>query len=301
LQTSESPRENSSTTLNESRENLLENVATVAPELPDYRDPRSNWSPKYVEHCKRILGDAIVRRLAIYALPETFLLTVIVPIFNEVKTVEAIVERLHATGLPMQILLVDDGSSDGTAERLTTLAGLPGVAVLSHSVNRGKGAAIRTAIPHAKGDVIVIQDADREYDPDDFRWLLQPIVAGEADVVYGTRYGQADRQVSPWWHQAANGFITTLASIAIGIRIRDIETCYKMARREAFQSIAPDLREERFGIEIELTARWARARLRFAERPIRYHHRWYGEGKKITWRDGVAALGCIFRYGVLRK
>ena len=286
---------------NEAAAHDLHQNRIVAPETSDFRDPRSNWSPEYVDQCRRILGDAIVRRMAIYALPEPFLLTVIVPIFNEVKTVESIVERLHATGLPMQILLVDDGSRDGTAERLMSLSALPGVEVLSHSVNRGKGAAIRTAIPHAKGDVIVIQDADREYDPDDFRWLLQPIVAGEADVVYGTRYGQADRQVSPWWHQAANGFITTLASIAIGIRIRDIETCYKMARREAFNQIAPDLKEERFGIEIELTARWARARLRFAERPIRYHHRWYGEGKKITWRDGVAALGCIFRYGVMRR
>lgn len=286
---------------NEAAAHDLHQNRIVAPETSDFRDPRSNWSPEYVDQCRRILGDAIVRRMAIYALPEPFLLTVIVPIFNEVKTVESIVERLHATGLPMQILLVDDGSRDGTAERLMSLSALPGVEVLSHSVNRGKGAAIRTAIPHAKGDVIVIQDADREYDPDDFRWLLQPIVAGEADVVYGTRYGQADRQVSPWWHQAANGFITTLASIAIGIRIRDIETCYKMARREAFHQIAPDLKEERFGIEIELTARWARARLRFAERPIRYHHRWYGEGKKITWRDGVAALGCIFRYGVMRR
>ena len=269
--------------------------------LPDYRDARSNWSAEYVDHCQRILGDAIARRLAIYALPESFLLTVIVPIFNEVKTVDAIVQRLRETGLPMQIILVNDGSSDGTDERLQGLAKQPNVEVISHAVNRGKGAAIRTGIPAARGDVIVIQDADREYDPDDFRWLLQPIIAGEADVVYGTRYGQADRQVSPWWHQAGNGLITMLASVAIGIRLRDIETCYKMAKRESFQAIANELREDRFGIEIELTARWARKRLRFAERPIRYHHRWYGEGKKITWRDGIAALGCIFRYGVLRR
>jgi len=267
----------------------------------DCRDPRSTWSPRYVEHCQRLLGDAIVRRLAIYALPESFLLTVIVPVYNEVTTVDAIIQRLNETGLPMQIIVVDDGSSDGTGDRLAVLAGQDNVELISHGINRGKGAAIRSAIPAARGDVIVIQDADREYDPSDFRWLLQPIVAGEADVVYGTRYGQPDRQVSPWWHQAANGFITMLASMAIGIRLRDIETCYKMAKRESFEKIAGELREERFGIEIEITARWARAGLRFAERPIRYNHRWYGEGKKITWRDGIAALACIFRYGVMRR
>lgn len=267
----------------------------------DYRDPRSNWSREYVAHCQKILGDGIVRRLAIYALPEPFLLTVIVPVFNEVTTVDAIIVRLNETGLPMQIIIVDDGSSDGTADRLAVLAGQANVELISHGVNRGKGAAIRSAIPAAKGDVIVIQDADREYDPGDFRWLLQPIIAGDADVVYGTRYGQPDRQVSPWWHQAANGLITMLASIAIGIRLRDIETCYKMAKREYFEQIVGDLREERFGIEIEITARWARAGLRFAERPIRYNHRWYGEGKKITWRDGIAAIWCIFRYGVMRR
>ena len=276
--------------------NAIDSAAVV-----DYCDPRSNWSPEYVAHCQKILGDGIVRRLAIYPLPSPFLLTVIVPVFNEVTTVDAIIVRLNETGLPMQIIVVDDGSSDGTADRLAVLAGQANVELISHGVNRGKGAAIRSAIPAAKGDVIVIQDADREYDPGDFRWLLQPIIAGDADVVYGTRYGQPDRQVSPWWHQAANGLITMLASIAIGIRLRDIETCYKMAKREHFEQIVADLREERFGIEIEITARWARAGLRFAERPIRYNHRWYGEGKKITWRDGIAAIWCIFRYGVMRQ
>ena len=268
---------------------------------PDFSDPKSNWSPEYVATCTELLGPAVVRRLAIYRLPAGFLLSVIVPVFNEVKTVEKIIQRLIETGLPLQIILVDDGSSDGTSAKLTELARIPGVEAISHPINRGKGAAIRTAIPATKGDVIVIQDADQEYDPDDFRWLLQPILEGNADVVYGTRYGQADRQVSPLWHQIANAIITSLASVAFGLRLRDVETCYKMARRETFLQIANDLQEDRFGIEIELTARWAKRGMRFAERPIRYHHRWYGEGKKITWRDGVAALFCIAKYGLLPR
>jgi glycosyltransferase involved in cell wall biosynthesis len=267
----------------------------------DFSDATLTWTPTYVSQCRGLLGDALIKRLAIYSLPENFLLSVIVPVFNEVATVDSIVGRLQATGLPMQIILVDDGSHDGTSDRLKSLSSKDGVEVHFHGANRGKGAAIRTGIPKAKGDVIVIQDADREYDPDDFRWLLQPIIEGDADVVYGTRYGQPDRQVSPWWHQAANSLLTTLAGMACGLHIQDVETCYKMATREAFNAIEGDLKEDRFGIEIELTARWARAKMRFAERPIRYRHRWYGEGKKITWRDGIAALGCIFRYGVLRR
>lgn len=234
-------------------------------------------------------------------MPERFLLSVIVPVFNEVQTVEGIVARLRKTGLPMQIILVDDGSNDGTSATLAAMRDQPDLTVLSHPMNRGKGAAIRTALSQTTGDVIVIQDADQEYDPDDFRYLLQPILEGHADVVYGTRYGQADRDVSPMWHQQANAFITALASYTFGLALTDIETCYKMASRDAFLSIADDLREDRFGIEIEMTARWAKSRKRFAERPIRYHHRWYGEGKKITWRDGIAAIGCILKYAMLPR
>ncbi len=267
----------------------------------DFRDPSTVWNRDFVDHCQRHLGVALTKQLAIYALPDDFLLSVIVPVFNEESTVETIVARLLATGMPMQIILVDDGSTDNTSAAMQRVAQLPQVELHKHAVNRGKGAAIRTAISHCRGDVIVIQDADQEYNPQDFRVLLQPIIERHADVVYGTRYGQPGRQVSPWWHQAANYFITLTASIAFGLRIRDIETCYKMARAECFRSVADDLRENRFGIEIELTARWAKERYRFAERPIEYHHRWYNEGKKITWRDGIAALYCIVRYAFLKR
>lgn len=259
------------------------------------------WSDAHVADCERLLGSAICRRLGIYRLPDGFVLTVIVPVYNEVSTVDRIVRDLRQTGLPMQIILVDDGSGDGSAERLSAYVADQGVVVMTHAKNRGKGAAIRTGLAEAKGDIIVIQDADQEYDPQDFRYLMQPIIEGRADVVYGTRYGHADRQVSPLWHEMVNSTITRLANVAIGIRLSDIETCYKMASREAWLGIVPQLCENRFGIEIEVTARWARRRMRFVERPIRYQHRWYAEGKKIGWRDGVAALFCILRYGLFRR
>ncbi|MEM1224792.1 MAG: glycosyltransferase family 2 protein [Planctomycetota bacterium] len=270
--------------------------------MNDSRDSRTQWfSQSYVDEMRRTLGPHVCRRLSIYALPDDFCLSIIVPVFNECGTIPGVMDALQATGLPMQIIVVDDGSIDGSSSVLDDYQTDADLLILRHDSNRGKGAAIRTALSHVTGDVVVIQDADTEYDPQDFRTLLQPIVEGDADVVYGTRYRHCDRQLSPWWHQWVNGFITTLASVTMGPRMSDVETCYKMARREHFNAVSPDLKEDRFGIEIELTARWARLGLRFTERPIRYHHRWYDEGKKITWRDGVAAIGCIIRYGLLRR
>ena len=225
----------------------------------------------------------------------------IVPVYNEAETIDGLIGRIRATGLPLQIIVVDDGSTDGTSERIAVYAEQSDIILLAHSQNRGKGAAIRTALDAATGDIIVVQDADREYDPEDYCSLMQPILEGRADVVYGTRYGQADRQVSPLWHELVNSLITKLTSLVIGLRFSDVETCYKMARRETWEAIRRELREDRFGIEIELTSRWARRGMKFHERPIRYQHRWRSEGKKIGWQDGFAALGCIFRYGLLRR
>jgi glycosyltransferase involved in cell wall biosynthesis len=284
---------------------MNEAIRETAKSQPEH-DPASinnrYWfAAEYVDQMHRVLGPNACRRLAIFALPSGFVLSVIVPVYNECDTVQDVLKRLRDTGLPLQIILVDDGSHDGSAEILDACATSDDVLLIRHTQNRGKGAAIRTGIAAATGDVIVIQDADSEYDPDDLRGLLQPLLENSADVVYGTRYGHCDRQVSPWWHQAINGFITQLANIAIGPRLSDVETCYKMSTREYFQKILPTLKEDRFGIEIELTARWARLGLRFTERPIRYQHRWYDEGKKITWKDGVAALYCIAKYGLLRR
>lgn len=264
--------------------------------------PPSHWfSNEYVDQMNRTLGPNACRRLAIYALPDGFVLSVIVPVFNECGSILGVLDSLRATGLPMQVIVVDDGSDDGSSQVLDNCQDDIDITLIRHERNRGKGAAIRTALAAVTGDVVVIQDADNEYVPDDFRTLLQPLLEGHADVVYGTRYGHCDRQLSPWWHQAVNSWITRLASVCMGPRMSDVETCYKMTRREHLTAIAPDLVEERFGIEIELTARLARLGLRFTERPIRYHHRWYDEGKKITWKDGVAAIWCILKYGLMRR
>jgi len=260
-----------------------------------------SWSAAAVARCQALLGRSVCERLAIYSLPPGFVLSVIVPIYNEVATMDGVIARLRATAIPLQIILVDDGSGDGTADRLQAYAAHGDITIISHSQNRGKGAAIRSALDVASGDIIVIQDADQEYDPEDFRYLMQPILQNRADVVYGTRYGHVDRQVSPLWHQWVNAMITCLANLSLGLGLSDIETCYKMASRRSWDMIASQLREDRFGIEIELTSRWARAGMRFVQRPIRYQHRWYAEGKKIGWRDGIAAIACIVRYGFLRR
>lgn len=264
-------------------------------------NPALMWSDQYVTRMESLMGDDVCRRIGIYRLPVGFVLSVIVPVFNEHGTIEEVIQRLRSTGIPMQIILIDDGSDDGTSDDIDRLSGEESIVAIRHEINKGKGAAIRSGIRASTGDVIVIQDADREYDPSDFRLLLQPILRKEADVAYGTRYGHCDRQLSPWWHQAVNSFLSSLASLAIGIRLSDIETCYKMAPRDHWESIEPNLKESRFGIEIEVTARWARQGLRFTERPIRYQHRWYDEGKKIGWVDGVRALWCIAKYGLFRR
>lgn len=244
----------------------------------------------------QVLTDDVCRRLGIFTLPPDFRLSVIIPVFNEVNTVLDVVARVRRTALPLEIILVDDGSRDGTREKLAELAPQSDLKVILHEKNRGKGAALRTGFAHATGTAVVVQDADLEYDPDDFRFLIQPIIEGEADVVYGTRYGHHDRQVPPLWHVIVNRWITRLANLRTGLYLSDVETCYKVMRRELIQELAPGLQENRFGIEIELTIKLARRRARFYERPIRYDRRGFDEGKKIGWRDGVRALYCMLRY-----
>lgn len=247
---------------------------------------------------QRLLGNDVCRRLGIYHLPDAFLLTVVIPVYNEALTVERVVERVRATDLPCEIILVNDGSRDGSDEVLDRMSAADDtIQVFHHERNQGKGAALRTGFAAATGDVVVIQDADEEYDPADFRLLLQPIIDDQADVVYGSRFSNTDRPVSPLWHEGGNKFITRLSNLRTGMKFTDVETCYKMFRRSVIQEVAPRLRERGFGIELELTARLSRLKdVRFFERPITYRRRSYADGKKITWRDGLWAMWCILRY-----
>lgn len=219
--------------------------------------------------------------------------SIVMPVFNEETTIEEIVRRVLAVPLDLELLIVDDASADGTVAALARLTD-PRIRVLRHPKNRGKGAAIRTAIPEATGDVIVIQDADLEYDPAQIPALVAPIEQGVADVVYGSRFLGGPHRVHLFWHYVANQFLTTFSNLLNNLNLTDMETCYKCARRPLLQSIR--LRSNRFTIEPEITAKLARRGARFYELPISYHGRDYSQGKKIRWSDGLAAFWAIVRF-----
>ncbi|MCH7728213.1 MAG: glycosyltransferase family 2 protein, partial [Planctomycetes bacterium] len=220
-------------------------------------------------------------------LPNQFVLSVVVPVFNEVNTISKVIDRLRGCGLPCEIIVVDDGSSDGTREILKGLQQEEELRVLYRERNQGKGAAVKDGFACARGDVVVIQDADMEYDPRDLPSLLQPILEERADVVYGSRYLPQSDNVSPWWHRAGNRLISCLFNFGRRKKFSDVETCYKVFKREIIQSI--ELQEKRFGIEPEITAKLSKLDIRIYEVGISYYGRTYEEGKKIGWKDGVAA------------
>jgi glycosyltransferase involved in cell wall biosynthesis len=228
------------------------------------------------------------------------LLTAILPAYNERDTVEAVVNRLHEVPLRIEIVAVDDCSTDGTGEILERL-GKEGLVqkVLHQSTNVGKGAAVRAGIAAATGHVIVVQDADLEYDPSDLPTLLDPIRLGKADAVYGSRFQSGPRRVLFFWHAVGNRFLTLLSNMLTDMNLSDMETCYKMVRADLLKSL--HLTSNRFGIEVELTARLARAGARVWEIPISYSGRTYAEGKKIDWRDGLAALWHVIRFNLLTR
>lgn len=246
---------------------------------------------------RQLRSPAVARRLGICHLPTDFLLSVVIPAYNEAGTLEELIERVRGSGVPCEVIVVDDGSTDETGALLDRLQGPQWLKVFHHASNQGKGAALRTGLDHVEGDVVIVQDADLEYDPRDYPWLLQPIVEGRADVVYGSRFSSNDRPVWPFWHQNGNRVITLLSNLFTNLKLTDVETCYKMIRRELIDAIGPTLRENGFGVELELTAKLARRRdVRFYERPISYAPRSYAEGKKIRWRDAMRALWCVMRY-----
>jgi len=223
-------------------------------------------------------------------------LSVVIPAYNEMRTIADVLAKVRAAPFDKEIIVVDDASSDGTREYLAGLKDSDVIVVLQPA-NAGKGAALRAGFEKATGDIVIIQDADLEYDPNDYPRLLQPILDGQADVVYGTRFGGETHRVLFFWHYLGNRVLTTLSNMFTNLNLTDMETGYKVFTRSCLSRMK--LRSNRFGFEPEVTAKVARLKCRVYEVAISYHGRGYDAGKKITWRDGITAIGCILRYRFL--
>jgi len=255
------------------------------------------------------LGKANCRKLGLFPIPENLTLSVVIPVYDEKATIHEIVRRVRAVPLRTQIIVVDDCSRDGTREVLRELekTGDGDLKVVYQERNQGKGAALRTGFRYATGDIVVVQDADLEYEPEQYPELIQPIVDDMADVVFGSRFIGESHRVLYFWHSLANKYLTLLSNMFTNLNLTDMEVCYKVFRREIIQGIK--LKSDRFGFEPEVTAKVARFKMkgqdgepprlcRIYEVPVAYHGRTYREGKKIGLKDGFQALYCIFRYAI---
>lgn len=229
---------------------------------------------------------------------DDFLLSIVIPVYNEEATIEELLDLVFATPYRKKVIVVDDGSTDTTRMVLDKI-NRPDLKVCLHKKNSGKGSALRTGLAVSTGDIILIQDADLEYDPAEYKILLKPILSGKADVVYGSRFGgHGAHRVLYFWHYVGNRFLTLLSNFFTNLNLTDMETGYKAFTREALQGIK--IKEQRFGFEPEITAKIAKKNLRIYEVPISYYGRTYAEGKKIDWRDGLWALWCILKYNLTR-
>ena len=227
------------------------------------------------------------------------MISVVMPVYNEAKTIKVIVKKVQAVDLEKEIIIIDDASTDGTREILNELKDKEGITVLYHQSNQGKGAALRTAFKQVKGEIVIIQDADLEYDPNEYNKLIKPIIEGKADAVYGSRFLGGPHRVLFFWHYVGNRIFTLLSNMLTNLNLTDMETCYKVFKASLLKKFTVE--SNRFGVEPEITAKLSKLKCRIYEVDISYSGRDYTEGKKINWKDGIAALYWILKYNLWSK